>query len=535
MDFLVHHLLRTSAHMFPAKEALVHGQQRLTYRDLAQHTTGLAYGLRRTGLCRGDRIGTFLKLSTSQVMAIFGILQAGGVYVPINHALFPDQVAHIVNDCDIKGLLTDESHYMRLADRIATMPSLEFLIVPKGSALPPLSLPTYTLEELCACEPPQPLQDIGIAKDVAVILYTSGSTGKPKGVMLTHANIMDAAALMAFQLQITAADRILAVLPFNYDAGLNQLMTALRQGSTLVLLHFMFARDIVQTLRTERISGLVGVPTLWSLLAQPKAGLDTHALPHLRYISNAGGTLAQAVLHRLRQALPTTQMFIRYGQTEAFLSTILPPADLDRKPTSMGKALPNTELFIINEHGHLCQTGEVGELVHRGPIISPGYWKQPALTARVFRPHPFLPPELCGTEKVCYSGDLVTMDAEGFYYFVGRRDAMIKSAGFRISPTEIEEALFASVTVRHAAVIGLSDEVLGQHIKAFVVAQDDTCLDPKELLAFCAERLPSYMVPKSVDILPELPLTSNGKVDYPAFRRLAGRLSSAATNEPQSL
>jgi acyl-CoA synthetase (AMP-forming)/AMP-acid ligase II len=253
----------------------------------------------------------------------------------------------------------------------------------------------------------------------------------------------------------------------------------------------------------------------------------------LRYISNAGGTLPQAVLQRLRQALPTTQLFVRYGQTEAFLSTILPPADVDRKPTSMGKALPNTELFVINEHGQLCQPGEVGELVQRGPIISPGYWKQPTLTAQVFRPHPFLPPELGGTEKVCYSGDLVTMDDEGFYYFVGRRDAMIKSAGFRISPTEIEEVLFASGQVQHAAVIGIPDEVLGQHIKAFVVAQHDTCIDPERLLAFCAERLPAYMVPKSVDILPELPLTSNGKVDYPAFRRQAGLVSSLVSNEPQ--
>lgn len=533
MDFLVHHLLRTSAHTFPAKEALVHGQQRVTYHDLARHATGLAYGLRRAGVCRGDRIGTFLKLSASQVTAIFGILQAGGVYVPINHALFPDQVGHIVNDCDIKGLITDAAHYTKLADRLQAMPSLEFLIVPRGCALPPLSLPTYTLEELCALAPSQPLQDIGIAKDLAVILYTSGSTGKPKGVMLTHANVMDAAALMAFQLQITVEDRILAVLPFNYDAGLNQLMTTLRQGSTLILLHFMFAREIVQTLHKERISGMVGVPTLWSLLAQPKAGLDGSTLPHLRYISNAGGTLPQAVLQRLRQALPTTQLFVRYGQTEAFLSTILPPADVDRKPTSMGKALPNTELFVINEHGQRCQPGEVGELVHRGPIISPGYWKQPTLTAQVFRPHPFLPPELGGTEKVCYSGDLVTMDDEGFFYFVGRRDAMIKSAGFRISPTEIEEVLFASGQVRHAAVIGVPDEVLGQHIKAFVVALHDTCIDPERLLAFCAERLPAYMVPKSVDILPELPLTSNGKVDYPAFRRQAGLVSSPATNEPQ--
>jgi acyl-CoA synthetase (AMP-forming)/AMP-acid ligase II len=209
-----------------------------------------------------------------------------------------------------------------------------------------------------------------------------------------------------------------------------------------------------------------------------------------------------------------------YGLTEAFRSTYLPPEELDRRPTSIGKAIPNTEILIINDQGNRCQPGEIGELVHRGPTVSAGYWGHSELNDKVFRPHPFLSSELGGSEKVCYSGDLVKMDQEGFLYFVGRHDTMIKSSGFRISPMEVEEVLFQCGELQAAAVIGLPNEVLGQHIKAFVVTRNS--IDPEQLIAFCGERLPRHMVPKSVEILAELPKTPNGKVDYPALRRKEG-------------
>jgi acyl-CoA synthetase (AMP-forming)/AMP-acid ligase II len=211
-----------------------------------------------------------------------------------------------------------------------------------------------------------------------------------------------------------------------------------------------------------------------------------------------------------------------YGLTEAFRSTYLPPEELDRRPASMGKAMPNTEILLVNERGEPCQPGEVGELVHRGPTVSMGYWNQPELTAKVLRPHPFLPRELNSDEKVCYSGDLVKMDEDGFLYFVGRRDNLIKSSGYRVSPTEVEEVLFQSGKVCQAAVIGIPDDALGQTIKAFVVLRDDEPVDPQALLAFCAERIPRHMIPKTVQILDDLPKTSSGKVDYPALRRAEG-------------
>jgi acyl-CoA ligase (AMP-forming) (exosortase A-associated) len=519
MNFLVHHMLQTSACRSPGKEALVHGNRRLTYEEVARQSTGLACGLQCAGVRRGDRIGIYLDHSIPLVLSIFSISQAGGVFVPINSLLFPDQVAHIVKDCGMKGLITTTSKLLSLVPALQEIPSVEFLVVVSDETSPDVSYPVYNFEELCQVSPHQKWHDVAIEKDLAALLYTSGSTGKPKGVMLSHAQIMAGSSIVSAYLEITAADRILSVLPLSFDAGLNQLMTAFQQQGTLVLRTFALAREIVESLRQERITGLAGVPTLWSLLVQPSSSLQKCQLSHLRYITNTGGAMPQNVLSTLRQVLPTTKIFLMYGLTEAFRSTYLPPEELDRRPTSIGKAIPNTEILVINDQSQLCQPGEIGELVHRGPTVAMGYWGQPELTARVLRPHPIVLPELGADEKVCYSGDLVKMDAEGFLYFVGRRDTMIKSSGFRISPTEVEEVLFRSGLIREAAVIGISDQLLGQSIKAFVVPKEGTNLDPEALLAFCSEKTPRYMVPKVVEELDELPKTPSGKVDYPALRR----------------
>jgi acyl-CoA synthetase (AMP-forming)/AMP-acid ligase II len=340
--------------------------------------------------------------------------------------------------------------------------------------------------------------------------------------MLSHANIVAGSRIVSTYLGITESERILAALPFSFDAGMNQLMTAFEKGGACVLINFIFAREIVQVLLKEKITGLAGVPTLWSLLAQANSTLAKQPLPHLRYITNTGGAMPQAVLKVLREVLPTTKVFLMYGLTEAFRSTYLPPEELDRRPTSMGKAIPDTEILVLNEQGQLCKPGEPGELVHRGPTVSLGYWNRPEDTARALRPNPLLPPELGDCEKVCYSGDLVKVDEDGFLYFIGRRDTMIKSSGFRISPTEVEEVLFQSGKLRGAAVIGIPDETLGQTIKAFVVAKDGNALEIDAMLAYCAEKMPRYMLPKTFEVLSELPKTSSGKVDYPALRRREG-------------
>jgi acyl-CoA ligase (AMP-forming) (exosortase A-associated) len=522
MDSLIHHMLYTSAQRSPEKEALVYGEQRLDYAEVARLTSGVAAGLRRAGIARGDRVGIYLEASVEQVLSIFAISAAGGVFVPINAQLFPEQVAHIVRDCGMKALITRPSKLATLTGLLPQIPSLAFVVLAGEGAAPEISLPVHRLQDLSGVPVAEDWRERSISKDLAAILYTSGSTGKPKGVMLSHANVMAGSTIVSTYLEITSAERILAVLPFSFDAGLNQLMTAFQRGATSVLINFVFARDIVQVLLKERITGLAGVPTLWSLLAQPNSTLNKQPLPELRYITNTGGAMPQAVLAILRKVLPATKVFLMYGLTEAFRSTYLPPEEVDRRPTSMGKAIPDTEILLIDDQGHLCKPGEVGELVHRGPTVSMGYWGRPEDTARALRPNPLLPPELGDCERVCYSGDLVKMDEEGFLYYVGRRDTMIKSSGFRVSPTEVEEVLFQSGELRQAAVIGIPDESLGQSIKAFVVPRDGGTVDAAALIAYSAERMPRYMVPKAVEVLSELPKTTSGKVDYPALRRREG-------------
>ena len=521
MDFLIRHLLRESGRRTPEKEALVHGDQRLNYGEVSRSVNGLAAGLCGAGLSRGDRIGIYLEASVPQVISIFAISRAEGVFVPINVLLHADQVMHIAKDCGMKGLITTQAKLASLTEVLPQIPSLEFLVV-VGEVVPVSNVAMYRYEDLCEQTWSAQWRETATEKDLAAILYTSGSTGKPKGVMLSHANVVAGSRIVSTYLGITESERILAVLPFSFDVGMNQLMTAFEKGAALVLVNFVFAREIVQALLREKITGLAGVPTLWSLLAQPNSTLRKQPLPDLRYITNTGGAMPQAVLKVLREALPKTEIYLMYGLTEAFRSTYLPPSELDRRPTSMGKAIPDTEILVVNEQGRLCGPGEIGELVHRGPTVSLGYWNRPEDTARVLRRNPLLPVEMGDCEKVCYSGDLVKMDEEGFLYYVGRRDTMIKSSGFRISPTEVEEVLFQTGKVRHAAVIGIPDEVLGQTIKAFVVPRDGSPLDTEELLANCAERMPRYMVPKTIEVLDEMPKTTSGKVDYPALRRREG-------------
>lgn len=522
MNFLIHHMLRASARRRPDQEALVHGDQRLSFHEVDRRVFGLAQGLREAGMVRGDRVGIYLDASVPQAISIFGVSRAGGVYVPINGLLFPEQVGHIARDCQMKGLITTRDKVGALSEVIKETPSLDFLVLVGDGGPVDIPLSTYAFEELCALTPPSDWRDYGIEKDLAAILYTSGSTGKPKGVMLSHAQVMAGSSIVSTYLEITETDRILAVLPFSFDAGMNQLMTAWQQGATLLLINFVFARDVVQTLVKERVTGLAGVPTFWSLLAQPSSSLHKQPMPHLRYITNTGGAMPQTVLAKLRDLLPATRVYLMYGLTEAFRSTYLPPEELERRPTSMGKAIPDTEILLINEEGKPCKPGEVGELVHRGPTVSMGYWGQPELTAKVLRPHPFLPPEVGDVERVCYSGDYVKMDAQGFLYFVGRRDTMIKSSGFRISPNEVEEVLFKSGLLKSAAVIGLPDEILGQSIKAFVVGQEGVELSVEALREFCASNMPRHMVPKAIERLDQMPKTTSGKVDYPALRRREG-------------
>ena len=518
MEYLTHHLLETSTAKDPSKEAVVHGERRLSYAELDSLSTRLANALIDAGLQRMDRVGIYLEKCVDQVIAILAVSKADGVFVPINHLLFPDQVDHILRDCRPRAIVTSSARAGSIKEVLQGNANLDAVFTTTASDVILENKQVLDVEDILthgATEPPRPG---AIGQDLAAILYTSGSTGPPKGVMLSHANLIAGSRIVSTYLKIDARDRIVSIVPFSFDYGLNQLLTGLEHGATVVLLNFRFPNDVIQCLTQERITGLAGVPSFWSLLAQPSSSLHRHEFPHLRYITNTGGAMPQTVLAKLRESLPTTEVVLMYGLTEAFRSTYLPPAELDRRPTSMGRAIPDTEIYVINDDGKLCEPGEVGELVHRGPTVSLGYWGNPEATNRVLRSNPLSPPELRDTEKVCYSGDLVKMDEDGFLYFQGRRDSAIKSAGYRISATEIEAVLVSIDRVREAAAIGVPDEVLGHAIVGIVVPHDGETLEINEILGFCARKMPRYMIPKHIEIVSDLPKTAHGKIDYPSLR-----------------
>jgi len=519
MCSLLHHCLEATAARFPDKEALVSGDERRSYREFAQHVRALAASIQRAGLARGDRVGVLLEPSAAQAIALYAVSRAGGVFVPMHPQLSRDQVRHVLTDCGVRGLITSGSKAKSLADCIENAPALEWLICSGMTEHDHPTVVTYDFAESCAADA-LPKPSTAIDRDLATIIYTSGTTGTAKGVMVTHAQLLAGARIVSDYLTIGDADRILCVLPLSFDAGLNQLLTVVLMGATIVLLPFVYGRGVVRTLLQERITGLAGVPMFWTLLVQPNSTLDQHGFPCLRYVTNTGGRMPLRTLAAIRRILPTTEVFLMYGLTEAFRSTYLPPDQVDQRPTSIGKAIPNTEIYVVREDGRPCEPGEIGELVHRGPTVSLGYWGHPELTAAIIRPNPFARPEIADLDRVCYSGDLVTFDSEGYLYHVGRRDNQLKVSGFRVNPVAIEDVLLRASVVRQAAVIGVDDELLGARLRAFVTPTDRDALDVNALLEFCRDQLPPYMVPHYIDVVSELPLSPTGKVDYVRLRQL---------------
>ncbi len=488
--YLLHHLLDNGAD--EGREAIVSENAKRTHGELRLAARNLAARLRAAGVERGGRVAILLPKSFEECAAIFAASLANAVFVPINPVLRPNQVRHILEDSGASALVTDAA---RLAGLEGPLNGLRLVMADE-----PWSGPET---------PPGPE---AIGEDLAAILYTSGSTGRPKGVMLSHRNLLAGTRIVRTYLGITPQERILSLLPFSFDYGLNQLLTAVEQGACLVLLQFRFGDEIVKALSAHRITGLAGVPTIWAILTRAAPSLARTGLPHLRYITNSGGAVPAATVERLRQLLPSTRIFLMYGLTEAFRSTFLPPEEIERRPTSIGKAIPECEVFPVTADGRRAKPGEPGVLVHRGPTVSLGYWNRPEDTARVLRPNPFQP-ATAGGDTVCWSGDLVTEDEEGFLYFVAREDAMIKSAGFRISPTEVEEVLMAGGGLQQVAAIGVPDEWVGQKLVAVAVAVSPD-VDTAKILREAAARLPPHMVPARIELVDSLPANPNGKVDY---------------------
>lgn len=489
--------------------ALVEKNQRVSYGDLESMIGQVAHGLLAAGARKCDRIGIFLPNNIELVASMFGAAHAGCVFVPISPLLKPNQVQHILNDCDVRILITTRLRAVGLQSILENCPSVHCIVLtddPKDfSATQNLG----TWRELLD-SPAAPGYRV-IDSDVVSILYTSGSTGKPKGVVLSHKNMVAGAYSVSEYLRNTSEDKLLAVLPFSFDYGFSQLSTAFCRGASVVLFEYLLPMDVINMVEREHITGLAGVPPLWNKLANLK--WPEEITNHLRYITNSGAAMPKATLASLRASLPKTAPYLMYGLTEAFRSTYLPPEQIDQRPDSIGKAIPNAEIILVNDEGKLCKPGEVGELVHRGSLVSLGYWNSPEKTAVRFKPVPNALSGLVMDEYAVWSGDRVRMDDEGYLYFIGRRDEMIKTSSCRVSPTEIEEALFATGCVAEAVALGVPDDQLGQAIVVIVTAAPGKSEDTQQLLQACKRELANFMLPKYVIWKANLPRNSNGKID----------------------
>ncbi|PXW91105.1 acyl-CoA ligase (AMP-forming) (exosortase A-associated) [Nitrosomonas sp. Nm84] len=510
MTDLIHDLIFTTAERLPAAEALSYQGQHMCYATLAEEVAAKASGLHALGLNRGERVAVYLEKRFETVIALFAAAAAGGVFVPVNPVLKPEQVAYILTDCNVRILITSRERLKVLQAVLLFCHDLHTIVVTDAKD----DLPTIVGFLIVDWRTIDAAHKIAasvctIDSDMAAIIYTSGSTGKPKGVVLSHRNLVAGAKSVAQYLRNRPDDRILTVLPLSFDYGLSQLTTAFYVGATNILMNYLLPRDIINTIKEQQITGLAAVPPLWIQLAQ----LNWGEISSLRYITSSGGAMPGTTLNQLRIALPATQIFLMYGFTEAFRSTYLAPEEIDRHPDSMGKAIPNAEILVLREDGSHCVPGEPGELVHRGVLVSLGYWNDIEKTAMRFKPIK-AQAGLSIAEIAAWSGDTVRMDDEGFLYFIERRDEMIKTSGYRVSPTEIEEVIYATECVIEAVALGVPHAVLGQAIVVIVVARNDITVDIDTLMAACKHCLPAYMLPHHIDVREgDLPRNPNGKID----------------------
>jgi long-chain acyl-CoA synthetase len=502
--------LELSAQKSPRKTALVCGDQRLSYQEMEAQCNRLAHALSDAGVQRGDRVAVYLENSVEAVIAIFAILKAGAVFMPVNPTTKTKKLTYVLNNSRARGLITHYQKRATVEPCLSETPHIETVIfVGKEVAAAGNGhrrvvswddlLAQYEQEVL-----PPPKQAIDI--DLAGLIYTSGSTGNPKGVVLTHLNIVSAATSITTYLENTADDIILNVLPLSFDYGLYQIFMGFKIGGTVVLERsFTYPHTVLEKIRQEGVTGFPIVPTISAILLQ--MDLTQYHFPCLRYITNTGAALPTQHIMKLRELFPQTRVYSMFGLTECKRVSYLPPSQLDIRPTSVGKAMPNVEVYIVDEQGHRLPPGQVGELVVRGSNVMQGYWELPEETAKMLKPGP-LP-----GERVLYTGDLFQMDAEGYLYWIGRKDDFIKSRGEKVSPKEIENVLYSLEGVALAAVVGVPDKILGQAIKAVITLQEGAHLTDKDILRYCAKHLEEFMIPKLVEFRTSMPRTSNGKID----------------------
>lgn len=511
---LVHEFLERSAARLPEKEALIAGAKRITYAELDASANRLARALRGLGVEYGDRVAVLLDNSSETVVSIFGILKADAVFLVVNPTTKTDKIRYILNNCRATALVTHAAKWRSVERAVSEVPSLEaVMLVGKdlrgggGDAPARFGGAVVAWDDALAAQstdaPPRKAIDI----DLAALIYTSGSTGNPKGVMMPHRNIVSASTSITAYLENRESDIVLDVLPLSFDYGLYQVIMAAQYGGTIILeKSFLYPYAVINLIKNERVTGFPIVPTISAILLQMEE-LANEKFEYLRYISNTAAALPVSHITGLQKVFPGVRIYSMYGLTECKRVTYLPPEELSRRPTSVGRGMPNEQVYLVDENDRVI-TGPnvIGQLVVRGGNVMPGYWELPEETAKMLRPG-----RLPG-EMVLYTGDLFKMDEEGFLYFVARGDDIIKSRGEKVSPKEVENALYSIEGVVEAVVAGVPDTVLGEAIKAYVVLKKGSTLTEKDILARCAASLEDFMVPKYVEFRDELPKTSTGKI-----------------------
>jgi amino acid adenylation domain-containing protein len=514
MAYTLQQLLQLSAGRFPEKLAVWARARSITYRELEERSNQLAHLLQQRGIRKGDRVGIYFPKCVESIIAMLGILKAGAVYVPLDPQAPPDRVAYIMGNCEIRALLTRADKRQGLDQ--STLSALAFTVLideapytANGGRVIPWSL----LTEYPASHAPQ----VALTEtDLAYILYTSGSTGRPKGVMLTHQNALTFVEWCAAKFKITSEDRLSNHAPLHFDLSVFDVYNALEAGAGLYMITedlALFPSRLAEFIAEHGITIWYSVPSALTLLLL-HADLNADRLKLLRTILFAGEVFPMKYLRQLAERLPHIELYNLYGPTETNVCTYYKVererlAALEKLP--IGVACENTEVFAVNDQNEIIvHAGGIGELYVRGPAVTYGYWADTEKTRKMVVPNTF---QRNFEEKVYRTGDLVQLGEDGNYYFLGRRDSMIKSRGYRIELGEIESALLSHPSVKEAVAVAVPDDVVGSRIRAVVAFHDDVKIMPAELQQYCGTRIPKYMIPEVISFRPELPKTSTGKID----------------------
>ncbi|WP_323122565.1 acyl-CoA ligase (AMP-forming), exosortase A system-associated [Burkholderia alba] len=519
-------VLEDGARRWPHHIAYADGKREIAFAQLAFAVRCAAAALRARGVGFGDRVAIYAPKQYETVVSILAVNAIGALFVPVNPQLKEAQVQHILSDSGAALLVTGALRLKRMPDLAAAPGAPGVLLTEDLADIVHVACGTYTGGQ----HDPLLAGFVAVDDDPAAILYTSGSTGKPKGVVVSQRNLVSGAYSVAAYQGLHSTDVILGVLPLSFDAGLSQLTTALVSGACYAPLDFLQPSEVPRYCDARRVTSITGVPPLWMQLASVPWS-DT-ARSRVRRFANTGGHLATPLLQRLRALYVNADPYLMYGLTEAFRSTYLSPADAHTRPASIGKAVPNAEILVLRPDGSACDPDEPGELVHRGAFVTLGYWNQPQLTEQRFRTLPHRHGQIPRAGVAVWSGDIVRRDAEGYLYFVARGDDMIKTSGYRVSPTEVEDVLFALPHIREAAVFGVPHPALGQTIAACVVSTLDADACRADIARACRDALPTYMAPLIVDVQASLPRNPNGKIDRPALKaRHLDAFSASAAEE----